>query len=569
MPARARVARRGSGGDRRRLGLDAVGGTAGRAVLGVVPASCLPVRACRRALAGEKPGSRARPVRPGRVHRRRRGAGARLGGPNRRRLRRPERRVRGRNLPCRLRHNASALAVGPAAPVRGRDPVRYGATPGAVDCRVSVRRQHVLPTAGAPRHRRLSRASRARRRQSALRRGVRGDGDAAALGLVDLAGTRRDRRPSRLRRALPVSLLLVAPLVARDLAGSGPAVPRAGDSSLLCIGRPARALGCHGRPLLPLPRGGDRGLPRRLCAAALRLRMTFDVRHPTTVRATILVAAIAPLLALRLHQAQPGFLYPDGYQYLLMAKGVAAHGRPFLTLGPGGDTLLPSVDAAAKPLYPALVALVHEVGVGWFDAARLVSAVGAAATVVLAALLARRLTGSWLAAAVAGGGCVASRELAFWGGFAGPDSLGQAFALGSTLALLGRRVRLGAPLAALAVLARPELAVLAVVAAIVGIAFPELRQAALRAGLSFIVVLAAGLTLLRPPIGAPPLGPSVALGALALLTTVVCVIGKRVGTGGVGWLVVGGLLAVVPVAVLLGQAAGTRRWFHDDWPLLL
>jgi len=296
--------------------------------------------------------------------------------------------------------------------------------------------------------------------------------------------------------------------------------------------------------------------------------MNLDIRHPATVRGTIFVAAVAPLLALRLRQAQPGLLYPDGYQYLLMAKGVAAHGRPFLTLGPGGDTLLPSVDAAAKPLYPALVAAVHEFGFGWFDAARLVSALAAAATVLLAALLARRLTGSWLAAAVAAGGCVASRGLAFWGGFAGPDSLGQAFALGSTLALLGRRPRLGGALAALAVLARPELAVLAVVAAIVGLALPELRQAALRAGLSFIVVLVAVLALLRPPIGAPPLSASLALGALALLATVVCVIAKRTRIGGTAWLVVCGPL-VVSVVVLLAQAAGTRRWVHDDWPLLL
>src|SRR5262249_62166727 len=155
-----------------------------------------------------------------------------------------------------------------------------------------------------------------------------------------------------------------------------------------------------------------------------------------------------------------------------------------------------------------------------------------------------------------GSGCVASRELAFWGGFAGPDSLGQAFALGSALALLGRRARLGGALAALAVLARPELAVLAVVAAIVGMALPELRQPALRAGLSFIVVLTAVLALLRPPIGAPPLGPSVALGALALLTTVVCVIGKRSSAGGAARLFVGGLVAVVSRAVLVRQAEG-------------
>src|SRR5262249_51269799 len=145
----------------------------------------------------------------------------------------------------------------------------------------------------------------------------------------------------------------------------------------------------------------------------------------------------------------------DGYQYLLMAKGVAAHGRPFLTLGQGGDTLLPSVDAAAKPLYPALVALVHPLGLGWIDAARFVSALAGACTVVLAALLARRLTRSWPAAGVAAGACIAGHELAFWGGFAGPDSLGQALALGAVFALLSRRPLAGGILAAMAILARP------------------------------------------------------------------------------------------------------------------
>src|SRR5262249_22151841 len=146
-------------------------------------------------------------------------------------------------------------------------------------------------------------------------------------------------------------------------------------------------------------------------------------------------------------QSEPGLLYPDGYQYLLMAKGIAAHGRPLLTLGPGGDTLLPNADAAAKPFYPALVALLHLVGLTWFAAARTVTALAAACTIVLTGLVARRISGSWLAAGIAATACAASRELTFWSGFAGPDALGQALGLASVLAFLDRRPRLGGVLA--------------------------------------------------------------------------------------------------------------------------
>src|SRR5262249_57686956 len=136
----------------------------------------------------------------------------------------------------------------------------------------------------------------------------------------------------------------------------------------------------------------------------------------------------------------------------------AAHGRPLLTLGPHGDTLLPSADAAPKPLFPAIVALFHLLGLTWFGAAKTVTALAAACTGLLTGLLARRLTGSWLAAVVASSACIASRELTFWSGFAGPDALGEALALGSVLAFLGRRPRVGGVLAALPILARSELA---------------------------------------------------------------------------------------------------------------
>ena len=64
-------------------------------------------------------------------------------------------------------------------------------------------------------------------------------------------------------------------------------------------------------------------------------------------------------IAVRIAQQHRGLLYPDGYQYLLMARGIGEHLRPTTVLGPGGELFVPSADAAAKPLYPALVACVH------------------------------------------------------------------------------------------------------------------------------------------------------------------------------------------------------------------
>jgi hypothetical protein len=295
----------------------------------------------------------------------------------------------------------------------------------------------------------------------------------------------------------------------------------------------------------------SRGLDRRVAAVALP------------------ILALAPLFALRLHEAQPGLLYPDGYQYLVMAKGIAAHGRPLLTLGVGGDTLLPSPDAAAKPVFPALVALVHLFGFAWLTAARAVNALAEAAVVVLSAQVARRLTGSWVAATVAAVACLASRQLAFWGAFAGPDGLGQALALASTLALLARRPRSGGVLAALAVLARPEIALLTVAAATVGFARAGLRRATLSAVTSFIVALAAILGLLRPPLAALP-AQSVAMAMLAAVVAgglfLVASGPRRAALAPIltGVVVAGGL-----VVTLAGRAPGIEHWAQNDWPLLL
>jgi hypothetical protein len=283
----------------------------------------------------------------------------------------------------------------------------------------------------------------------------------------------------------------------------------------------------------------------------------------------ISILGLAPLFALRLHQLQPGLLYPDGYQYLLMAKGIAAHGRPLLTLGAGGDTLLPNVDAAAKPLFPALVALLHWLGFGWLAAARTVTALAGAGVVVLAGHLARRLTGSWAAAAVAAIGCIVSRDLVFWGGFPGPDALGQALGLASALALLGRRPRLGGVLAALAVLARPELLLLVLAGATVGLARVQLRQPTFRALASFTAALAVVLASLRPPLGHVPVG-AVVLGVVAavLAGTVFLVATRHHGAVGVP-LVTGLVVGATLVLALTGLAPGLRHLAATDWPILV
>ncbi len=296
--------------------------------------------------------------------------------------------------------------------------------------------------------------------------------------------------------------------------------------------------------------------------------MSVETRSRYSIGAlsTLLLVGVA---ALRLHEAEPGLLYPDGYQYLLMAKGIAAHGRPLLTLGPHGDTLLPNGDAAAKPLYPAIVALFHGFGLTWLGAARTVTALAATCTALLTGLLARRLSGSWLAAVVAATACIASRELSFWSGFAGPDALGEALALGSALTLVCRRPRAGGALAALALLARPELALVALAGAGVGLWRSDLRRPTRDAALAGVLTLAVVLAVLRPPLEAPPaaalllgaLLATLAAGAFAALT--------REGPSIVRILLGGAVAAIVLVTPLRAGGEGLRLWAEHDWPLLV
>jgi hypothetical protein len=191
------------------------------------------------------------------------------------------------------------------------------------------------------------------------------------------------------------------------------------------------------------------------------------------------LAALVPAAATtRALEARGALLYPDGYQYLLMAKGIAAHGRPIVTLGRGGDTWLPSADASLKPLFPALVALLHLLGLPLRIAAEALTAAASSAVCVLVGALVARLTRSSLAALAAGALCVASPSLAHWAAFAGPDPLAQALALGAALAFLDRRPALAGALAGLCVTTRPEYALLVLPLCLLSLRFMTVACAA-------------------------------------------------------------------------------------------
>jgi hypothetical protein len=276
----------------------------------------------------------------------------------------------------------------------------------------------------------------------------------------------------------------------------------------------------------------------------------------------------ALLAAWRLHEAQAGLLYPDGYQYLLMAKGLAAHGRPWLALDDGGDVLLPNADAALKPLYPALVALAHGVGLDWFAAARLVTAIASAAGAVLAGLLVLRLTGSRAGALAASGVLVASPTAGYWYGFAGPDALAGALGLGAVLAFVCRRPQLGGALAGLAVAARPELLLLGLAAALVAVwSSPLARRHVAAAAATGLLVAGTLFALAGPPLELPPL---LALAGLGLAPVAALAL-RPVSHGGspASWRFVAAGAASALVAAFMRGRPALEAWAANDWPLLV
>jgi hypothetical protein len=238
-------------------------------------------------------------------------------------------------------------------------------------------------------------------------------------------------------------------------------------------------------------------------------------------------------LVVRILEDRGALLYPDGYQYLLMARGIADHLRPTLQLGPRGDLFVPNPDASLKPLFPAAVALLHLAGAGWTGAARAISVASGAATVALCGLLARRLTGSPALGAIAGLIVLVEPTERYWAAFSSPDALGTALALGAALAVVESHPRTGGVLAGLAGLARPELGLMLVAGAAVVALRPERRSRALGFLTASLGTAALALAVLRPPLqlslDEPALAVAGALGAAAFALLAAPRVGVAVG----------------------------------------
>ncbi len=241
-------------------------------------------------------------------------------------------------------------------------------------------------------------------------------------------------------------------------------------------------------------------------------------------------------------QAQGALLYPDGYQYLLMARGIADHLRPVLQLGPGGEHWVPNVDASLKPLFPGLIALAHTLGVGWTDAARLISVASGGAVVCLTGVLASRLSRSQAAGAAAAILVLLDPASRYWAAFSSPDSLGQALTLGCVLAVLSRRPRLAGSLAALAAFARPELGLLLLAGGAALMVRAATRDDATRFISTALVVASAVLVGLRPPLTLQP--AEVAIAAAGALVAASLALLARPSAG-----VVAGLAGLGAVAL--------------------
>jgi hypothetical protein len=275
--------------------------------------------------------------------------------------------------------------------------------------------------------------------------------------------------------------------------------------------------------------------------------------------------AFAALVVLRLRAMHPGLLYPDGYQYLLMARGIGEHLQAVTTLGHGGDTLAPSADAAAKPLFPALVALGESVGLSPLGAARLVTALAGAAVAPLAGLVTLRLGASRAAALLAGVLCLASPTLGFWLGFPGPEGLALALALAATLAFLSRHPIAGGMLAGLCVTSRPELVALALAASLAASASPRSRRHAMLGSTAGLATIAVVIGLIRPPLSVQTLVLLPAAVGLGCVAAVALVVARRASPRAC----IGVSISVAAVLVLaLAHGSAWHSLARRDWPLL-
>jgi hypothetical protein len=204
--------------------------------------------------------------------------------------------------------------------------------------------------------------------------------------------------------------------------------------------------------------------------------------------------------AIRWRELHGSLIYPDGYDYLLMARGIALHLQPTVQLGTGGMLFSPPLDAAVKPVFPALVALLSLV-TPLRTGADVLTVTGGTATVLLAGLVTLRLTGSQLAGLSAGALALVSPALGFWSGFTGPDALAPALALATALLALDERAVASGVMGALCVATRPEWGIGAALLALAALARPRSRSAAGGALIAAAFTLALILGVLRPPLG--------------------------------------------------------------------
>jgi hypothetical protein len=286
------------------------------------------------------------------------------------------------------------------------------------------------------------------------------------------------------------------------------------------------------------------------------------VRRSRIVAVLPLVVLFAVALGVRLRQHHDALLYPDGYQYLLMARGIGEHLQPTTTLGPGGDVFTPSPDAAAKPLFPALVAVLHAVGLSWLEAARLVTALAAAWVATVVALLVSKLSGSNVAGAAAAVLVLASPSLGLWSGFSGPDPLAQALVLTAALMFVDRRPRLGGVLTGLAIAARPEIVVLAIAAGLVALRSPPARRHLRQAAPAAVITATLLFALLRAPF---PL-PDWRLLVLVPLFAGLAAFAVLVPIGALRYMA--GVALGLAVLALVTWAGPAEVW-RADWPLLV
>ena len=267
-------------------------------------------------------------------------------------------------------------------------------------------------------------------------------------------------------------------------------------------------------------------------------------------------------VVVRFFQHHASLLYPDGYQYLLMARGISEHLRPTTVLGPGGDQFVPSADAAAKPLFPLLVAVAHTLGLSWIDAATAITVLAGAWAVTALALLVRRLTGCTAAGIAAGLLLLVSPGIGFWAGFSGPDPLAVALVLSAALAFAYGRTMLGGVLTGLAVAARPEVVLLVVAGAVLARPDPRHRDDVRRAGSVALVTSVLVFAGLRIPVEIAEWKLAVSL-PLAVLVAAVAV---RAPIAAVRLAALVGVATLV--ALSLSRAGPTDVW-DRDWPLLL